>query len=209
MAVKGHITEWYAAQGYGYVTPEQDARRIKFYRQDVSRSVDSLRAGRPVRFRIVEDAQGNSRALQLDSLRPCPWLTLLSVWFLAALGGGILFWSYPLQVGLFYLILTSLLWLVCVLEWRAERHNKPVTGDAAMLFLCGIGGWPGALTGAYLFRLQARSLVYSTLLFIVIVIHIALVGWSLTPQGMQTLQPIVASVLAHVSLVAREFGWVF
>lgn len=41
MAVKGHITEWYADQGYGYVTPEQHALRIKFYRQDVSPSVNS------------------------------------------------------------------------------------------------------------------------------------------------------------------------
>lgn len=59
MAIKGRITEWYADKGYGYVTSEADALRIKFYQRDVSNSVDlSGHAGQAVRFRLVQDDAG-------------------------------------------------------------------------------------------------------------------------------------------------------
>ncbi|TNF20412.1 MAG: DUF1294 domain-containing protein, partial [Vibrionaceae bacterium] len=104
MAVKGRITEWYADKGYGYVTPEADALRIKFYQQDVSNSVDlKSHSGQEVRFRIVQDEEGKRRATHLDGVRAFPWSSLTAMWFFAALVGCVIYWEYPPVVGYYYL----------------------------------------------------------------------------------------------------------
>lgn len=197
MAIKGRITEWYADKGYGYVTSEADALRIKFYQRDVSNSVDlSGHAGQAVRFRLVQDDAGNRRATHVDGVRAFPWASLLAMWFLAALVGGVVYWRYPAEVAYCYGAMSAVLWCIYGFDKRAEKRKKPRTGASALLSLALLGGWPGALLGQYHFNPPHRSLLYQIVLFFIVLSHIALLLWTLTPTGIQGLESGIASILA-------------
>lgn len=191
MAIKGRITEWYADKGYGYVTPDADALRIKFYQQDVANSVDLASApGQAVRFDIVQDEQGKRRATRLDGVRDFPWAPLVAMWFFAALLGCALYWDVPRAVGYYYLAASALVCGVCALDKRAEKRKKPRTSASALLFLALSGGWPGALIGQYYFNLPHRSLLFQLLMFAVALGHVMLLIWTLTPSGRMQFQAL-------------------
>ncbi|MDT8868033.1 DUF1294 domain-containing protein [Vibrio fluvialis] len=195
MAVKGRITEWYADKGYGYVTPEADALRIKFYQQDVSNSVDlKSHSGQEVRFRIVQDEEGKRRATHLDGVRAFPWSSLTAMWFFAALVGCVLYWNYPPVVGYYYLLASILVWVIYALDKRAEKRSKPRTGASAVLFLSLLGGWPGALLGQYHLNLSHRSLLFQLFMLCIVLGHIVWLIWTLTPTGTTQLHALISTI---------------
>ncbi len=183
MALKGTITEWYIDKGYGYIIPDTGALRIKFLLSEVRNSVNVGEIKQPVRFVIAQDENGNRRATHVEGTRPFPWMTLIVVWFTATLCGCVYFWKYPTLVPYYYLVSSCVVMLVYWFDKRSEKRKKAVTGESALLFLSFLGGWPGAVIGQYIFNLNPKSFVFQLLFFIVMVTHIAVVGWTLTPEG--------------------------
>ncbi|MGG5574542.1 DUF1294 domain-containing protein [Vibrio diazotrophicus] len=183
MALKGTISEWYIDRGYGYIIPDSGALRIKFLLSDVKNSVNIGELKQPVRFVIAQDENGNRRATHVEGVRSFPWATLIVVWFAATLGGCVYFWQYPLLIVYYYLGATAIVLAIYLLDKRNEKRNKAVTGESALLFLSLLGGWPGAVIGQYSFNLQPKSFTFQLLFFFVMLLHIAFLVWSLTPEG--------------------------
>jgi len=188
MALKGTITEWYVDKGYGYIIPDAGALRIKFLISEVRNSVNIGEIKQPVRFVIAQDENGNRRATHVVGTRPFPWMALVVVWFVATLGGCVYFWLYPLVVPFYYLVISLIVLLVYWTDKRSEKRKKALTGESSLLFLALIGGWPGAAIGQYLFNLNPKSFIYQFLFFLIVVAHIAMLGWTLTPEGHSNLQ---------------------
>ncbi len=183
MALKGTITEWYIDKGYGYIIPDSGALRIKFLLSEVRNSVNIGAIKQPVRFVITQDEHGNRRATHIEGTRPFPWMLLIVVWFFATLAGCIYIWQYPVVVSYYYLATSSILIVVYWFDKRSEKRKKAVTGESALLFLSALGGWPGAAIGQYVFNLNAKSFVFHLLFVLIVIGHIAAIGWTLTPGG--------------------------
>lgn len=183
MALKGTISEWYIDRGYGYIIPDSGALRIKFLLSEVKNSVNIGEIKQPVRFVIAQDENGNRRATHVEGVRSFPWATLIVVWFAATLCGCVYFWQYPLPIVYYYLGASTIVLVVYLLDKRNQKRNKAVTGESALLFLSLLGGWPGAVIGQYSFNLQPKSLTFQLLFFFIMLLHIAFLVWSLTPEG--------------------------
>jgi len=193
MAQKGKVTEWYVDKGYGYIVPESEAIRIKFLLKDVKNSVNVGQIRQPVRFVITNDEQGNRRASKIEGMRPFPWGILVTVWFFASLVGCVLFWQYPAEVLYYYIAMSLLILLVYMSDKRSEKRNKSITGESSILFISLLGGWPGNAIGQYSFNLKPKSAVFKLLLFFVVLAHIGLIAWTLTPSGTTELHQWVGS----------------
>ncbi len=194
MALKGKISEWYIDKGYGYITPDTGALRIKFLLSDLNNSVNIGESKQPVRFVVTQDKNGNRRATRIEGTRSFPWGTLLVVWFSATLCGGVYFWQYPLTVLYYYLVASTVVVVVYLSDKRNEKQEHPVTGESALLFLSLLGGWPGAIIGQYLCNLTMKSFTFRLLLFLLVTLHVSFFVWTLTPSGGSWLKEWLASL---------------
>ncbi|WP_295891708.1 DUF1294 domain-containing protein [uncultured Vibrio sp.] len=183
MIIKGKISERYENKHYGYITPDSSAMRVKFHFDDIKGDPSILLVHDRVVFKLSKDKDGQTSAVKIERLRHLHPLLIVSVWFFASLTGCVWYFNYPIDVLTYYTFINLLVLFVVWLDKRAAKQNKPTTGESSYLLLALFGGWICNLIFHYVWHLKPKPFLYQALLFIIIVSHVALFGWTLTAQG--------------------------
>lgn len=187
----GRVSQWDAAKGLGFVTPETGAERLLLRRADLSGRLKTREPelGEPVRYRIG-GTPGQRRALMVTSLTPAPRSTaaarpprataagsnrlLVIPAFALLLGALHLNAPLPRPIPLLYGALSTALFIIYGLDKWAARKGQSRIAETSLHLVALLGGWPGALLGQQIFRHKTSKPLFLRLTWAMVALNLSL-----------------------------------
>ncbi|MBZ2168784.1 DUF1294 domain-containing protein [Marinobacter sp. F4216] len=188
MNQKGLLSSWNDAKGFGFITPENEGKRL-FAHISAYQGRGRPSAGDKVVYAQTKDEKGRLRAASFQyagvvrhraALATGVWVALLIA---AAVGGAIsvlyILGYVPLLLPVAYGAMSLVTFLMYAVDkGAAERGNRRVPEGRLHLFelLC---GWPGALVGQQFFRHKTRKTSFQAAFWFNVILNLAVLGWLL------------------------------
>lgn len=202
-SLRGVLTQWDDAKGYGFVTPEGAGPTGRVF---VHIKAFGLRPRRPfvgerLSFRVGRDAQGKSRAQDVRSLEPkvvapapsppvpkvrdtSRVLLLVPAFALLVLAVQ-LAWGLPHGLWGFYSAMSMATFIVYWLDKRAARQGAWRVPEKTLHLLSLACGWPGALLAQQLLRHKSAKPEFLRYYWLTVVLNLTVFVLVLTPLGTQ------------------------
>lgn len=177
---RGIITTWKDEKGFGFITPERGDEDVFFHITDV--------AGRGVRpaertvvyYTLTYDEKRRPRAvhvhLQHESLAPVAVALTVSCAFFLLLGGAMVRGLLPSWIGLAYIILSGITYLMYGDDKLRAGKGLRRTEEYTLHMLELWGGWPGALVAQWYFRHKNRKRSYQLTFWMMVGLNICLLA---------------------------------
>jgi uncharacterized membrane protein YsdA (DUF1294 family)/cold shock CspA family protein len=186
--LKGSLTSWNDAKGFGFITPESGGERV-FAHISAYQGRGRPLASRKVVYAQMKDKQGRLRAARFQysgavrlgaTVAPGVWIALLVA---AAFGSAISVLFFQGYVPLLLLVAYGVMSLISFLMYAvdkgaAESGNRRVPEGRLHLFEL-LGGWPGALVGQQLFRHKTRKTSFQVSFWFNAILNLAVLSWLL------------------------------
>jgi uncharacterized membrane protein YsdA (DUF1294 family)/cold shock CspA family protein len=186
--LKGSLTSWNDAKGFGFITPESGGERV-FAHISAYQGRGRPLASRKVVYAQMKDKQGRLRAARFQysgaarlgaTVTPGVWIALLVA---AAFGSAIsvlFFQGYvPLLLLVAYGVISLMTFLLYAVDkGAAESGNRRVPEGRLHLFEL-LGGWPGALVGQQFFRHKTRKTSFQVSFWFNVILNLAVLSWLL------------------------------
>lgn len=119
---------------------------------------------------------------------------LLAAAFVFAYGLAALLWRVPIAVGLGYLVLSALTFMVYAVDKAAARANRQRVPEKTLHILALIGGWPGALVAQEWLRHKSVKPAFRAVFWITVAINIGVFVFLASPYGRSLLAPYVLAL---------------
>lgn len=188
MNLKGSLTAWNDAKGFGFITPEGRGERV-FAHISAYSGRGRPSANRKVVYTQGKDGQGRLRAAQFQyagaarlgaSVAPGVWLALLvAAGFVGGLGGLFASGVVPVALPATYLTLSLITFVLYAMDkGAAGRGDRRVPENRLHLFDL-LGGWPGGLIAQQLFRHKTRKGSFQFVYWFCVLLNLAALGWLL------------------------------
>lgn len=190
--MKGTLTQWDDAKGYGFITP--DGGGAKCF---VHVKAFGLRAQRPfigerLSYREGQDAQGKRRALDVQSLAPRPAppaprprdggrAVLLIPAFAAFVLAVHLLWGVPNWLWGIYTAMSLATFITYFLDKRAAQRGDWRVPENTLHALALGCGWPGALLAQQTLRHKSAKAAFRRVYWAMVVLNIAIFVVVFTP----------------------------
>lgn len=186
--LKGSLTAWNDAKGFGFITPESSGERVFAHISAYSgRGRPSV--NRKVVYTQGKDGQGRLRAAQFQypgaarigaSMAPGVWLALLvAAGFLGGLAGLFVLGIVPLALPAACLAMSLVTFVLYAMDkGAAERGDRRIPENRLHLFDL-LGGWPGALIAQQLFRHKTRKGSFQSVYWLCVLLNLTALGWLL------------------------------
>lgn len=188
MNLKGSLTSWNDAKGFGFITPENGGERL-FAHISAYQGRGRPSASRKVVYSQTKDEKGRLRATSFQyagvarhsaEVAPGVWVALL----IAAAVGGTVSTLYlqgyvPVLLPVAYGVMSLVTFLMYAIDkGAAESGSRRVPEGRLHLFelLC---GWPGALVGQQFFRHKTRKTSFQVVFWFYVILNLAVLGWLL------------------------------
>lgn len=188
MNLKGSLTSWNDAKGFGFITPENGGERL-FAHISAYQGRGRPSASRKVVYSQTKDEKGRLRATSFQyagvarhsaEVAPGVWVALL----IAAAVGGTVSTLYlqgyvPVLLPVAYGVMSLVTFLMYAIDkGAAESGSRRVPEGRLHLFelLC---GWPGALVGQQFFRHKTRKTSFQVVFWFYVTLNLAVLGWLL------------------------------
>lgn len=173
---RGVIRTWKAAQGYGFLAPEQGGEEVFVHITAVVAGRHRLGPGTVVTYALDRDAQQRPRAVNVrvgPGLGPPLRLALLaSSLFLIAV--GVISWLglLPPWIVLVYLLLSGFTALVYRFDKIQATQGQRRVPEATLHLLDALGGWPGALIAQWALHHKTRKAAYQMIFWLLVGLHL-------------------------------------
>lgn len=199
MRLKGKITRWNDAKGYGFVEPDTGGARAFVHITSFSRSQRRPTEGDLIRYHLVRDKNGRYNATKItfsgtlkNGFIGYGWnlgstCTLVFCAFLilaAALG------KLPLQVLVIYTAASSITFLAYAVDKSAAKHNRWRTQERTLHLFSLIGGWPGAFYAQKKLRHKSSKPAFKRLFWLTAALNVGATLYLFTESGSQLLQTL-------------------
>lgn len=182
--MKGTLTQWDDAKGYGFITPDRGGEAKLF----VHIKAFGLRPHRPfvgerLSYQEGRDAQGKRRAQAVQSLeaRPMPpvpkpadrsRLLLLIPAFAGFVLTCHLLWQVPNAAWGAYSAMSMATFITYALDKRAAMRNGWRVAENTLHMLALLCGWPGALLAQELLRHKSAKRAFRRLFWLTVALNV-------------------------------------
>lgn len=207
--LRGVLTQWDDAKGYGFVTPEGagPTRRVFVHIKAFGLRPHRPFVGERLSFRVGHDAQGKTRALEVRSLEPrasravleppraraapkvrdtSRVLLLIPLFALLVLAVQ-LAWGLPQGLWGFYSAMSMASFIVYWLDKRAAKQGAWRVPEKTLHLLSLACGWPGALLGQQLLHHKSAKPEFLRVYWLMVVLNLAVFVLIFTPLGTRLL----------------------
>ncbi|MBP1468749.1 cold shock and DUF1294 domain-containing protein [Candidatus Chloroploca sp. M-50] len=173
---RGVIRTWKAAQGYGFLAPEEGGEEIFVHITAVVAGRHRLGPGTVVTYALDRDAQQRPRAVNVrvgpGLGTPLRLALLASSLFLLAV--GVISWLgfLPAWIVLAYLLLSACSALVYRFDKIQATQGQRRVPEATLHLLDALGGWPGALIAQWALPHKTRKAAYQFTFWLLVGLHL-------------------------------------
>lgn len=181
----GVVTTWNDERGFGFIRPSDGGRDVFLHFTAVPRGTARPYEGQQLTFDIEHDDAGKTQAVRaepvLETERAEPAIAPTSV--VVGIGSIAAFlavylvaewrWGVPATVGVFYLALSILAFVMYSADKRAAQRGRWRTPENTLLVVGLIGGWPGAIVAQQLLRHKTKKLSFRTRFWISVIANVA------------------------------------
>lgn len=192
--IKGTLTTWNDARGFGFITPIAGGERIFVHIKAFPHRQPRPRIGQTVSFSRSQDQQGrpcaekirftkttSGRTPHLPGSMPAIWIPCL---FFALLGGLIFILRIiPSSILVLYAVASAITYIAYAIDKRAAINGRWRTAEATLHTLSLLGGWPGALIAQQTLHHKSRKKGFQIMYGITVMINLLLTAWILCPRG--------------------------
>lgn len=205
MRKKGKIASWNDEKGYGFISPMKgDARVFAHIKTFANRSrrpaVDDV-----VTYSMSTDARGRPCAKGVaiagvpKSVKPKRSSNalphVLAAAFLLVVAGAVLVSAIPIQILLFYLVVSSATFGIYALDKSAAKKGGWRTSESTLHLLALVGGWPGALIAQSSLRHKSRKQPFRAVFWATVILNCAAFIWMFTPEGAEAWHSVVSAIV--------------
>ena len=198
MRVKGKITTWNDAKGFGFITPLAGGKRIFIHMSAFSNRGRRPELNEVVTYSVASDEQGRPCATKAtlagdkltkkEAKKSSATAILFAVLFIAAVGISALTGSVSGWLPIGYAALSLVTFVAYYLDKLAARRGAWRTSEGTLLFLGLAGGWPGALIAQETLRHKSKKPSFRAVFWVTVLINCAALAWLHTDSGKDALQ---------------------
>lgn len=188
MLIKGKITQWDDAKGFGFIQPLLKGERVFVHIKALQNRTRRPVLGEVVTYTLAKDDKGRLQAQavtfagekrKLKAARAASrWPLLLVLAFVAVLLAAVVIAKLPLYVPLFY---AGISLLTFTLYWRDKRkaqagHSHKRTPESTLQLMALLGGWPGALLAQGYLRHKSQKRAFLLLFWCAVLVNLTLLS---------------------------------
>lgn len=190
MLVKGKITQWDDAKGFGFIQPLLKGERIFVHIKALQNRARRPVIGEVVTYSVGKDDKGRTQAnavtfagekLIVKAARTSSrWPLLLIVVFSIALAVAFALKKVPLYVIAAYAVISLFTFISYWLDKRKARAGHWRTPESTLQLLALLGGWPGALLAQSYLRHKSQKRPFLLLFWCAAVLNLIALSWAAT-----------------------------
>lgn len=186
--MKGTLTQWDDAKGYGFITPEDGGAKLFVHVKAFGPRPHRPFIGERLSCREGQDAQGKRRAVDVRSLEPRAMppipkardrgrVVLLVPGFAVFVLACHLLWGLPNAAWGAYSAMSMATFIVYALDKRAALRGGWRVAENTLHALALLCGWPGALLAQELLRHKSAKPAFRRLFWLTVALNV--LGFSL------------------------------
>jgi uncharacterized membrane protein YsdA (DUF1294 family)/cold shock CspA family protein len=188
----GEVTTWNDDRGFGFLKPDEGGPDVFLHFTAVPRGSARPYKGQHLTYEVELDDKGKTRAIHAEPViaaeRAEPPIRPTSV--VVAAGSILAFatlflvvhlvWRVPWTIGLIYIGLSILTFVLYAGDKRAAQGNHWRTPENTLLLVGLIGGWPGAAVAQQVLRHKTKKLRFRTRFWTTVILNVigfVLLAW--------------------------------
>lgn len=190
--MKGTLTQWDDARGYGFITPDGGGPKCFVHAKAFGLRPHRPFTGERLSYREGRDAQGKKRAQDVQSLAPrlappAPRprdgsrVVLLIPAFAAFVLAVHLLWGVPNWLWGIYSAMSMATFITYWLDKRAAARGDWRVAENTLHVLALVCGWPGALLAQQTLRHKSAKASFRRVYWAMVVVNIAVFVAVFTP----------------------------
>ncbi|PCJ46899.1 MAG: DNA-binding protein [Gammaproteobacteria bacterium] len=193
MRKKGKLTSWNDGKGFGFITPNDNAKRIfvhanAFNRRAIRPEINQIitysmsvdKRGRPCAINASRAGEDSPKKAQKPSR---PIAVFFAFCFLMIVAAAVFINRLPMIIFGIYSIISLITFAFYALDKSAAQSGSWRTKENTLHLLALIGGWPGALVAQSKLRHKSSKQSFRITFWITVIINVAGFIWLLTPRG--------------------------
>ena len=174
--LKGTVTEWNDARGFGWV--EVEGKRRFAHIRDFGRTTRRPEEGDEVSFLPGKDPKGRDCATQLEFQRKSPsvpgmglsnWVILFSLVLLPLLA-GLKLTAAPWILAAWLVMASRMSWLQYSFDKERAQAGMARLRETTLLGADLVGGWPGGFVAQRMLRHKTRKKSYRFMFWLIVIL---------------------------------------
>lgn len=192
MRIKGKITQWDDAKGFGFIQPMLKGERVFVHIKALQNRTRRPVLGEVVTYNLSKDEQGRLQAQDVTfagekhrirtarTASKAPLLLVLG--FAGVLTLALFFGTLPLYVLVAYALLSVLTFIVYWWDKRQALARRWRTQESTLQLLALLGGWPGALLAQAYLRHKSQKRPFLVMFWFAVVVNLIALSWAASQQ---------------------------
>ena len=194
MRIKGKISQWDDAKGFGFIQPILKGERVFVHIKALQNRTRRPVLGEIVTYSLGKDEQGRLQAQDVTfagekhRIRTAKTASntplLLVLCFAAVLVLAFFFGKLPHYILAAYALLSVLTFSAYWLDKRkaqaGKSHNR--TPESTLQLLALLGGWPGALLAQAYLRHKSQKRSFLVVFWFAVVVNLVALSWAASQQ---------------------------
>lgn len=193
MLSKGKLSSWNDDKGFGFITPNDDTKRIFIHANAFNRRAIRPEVNQIITYTVSVDKQGRPCAINASRADERSYkkvkrhsrstAVFFAFFFLAGVGAAVFANRLPMIIFGIYSIISLITFAFYAIDKSAAQSGSWRTKENTLHLLALIGGWPGALVAQTKLRHKSSKQSFRFIFWITVIINIAGFIWLLTPRG--------------------------
>lgn len=192
MRIKGKITQWDDAKGFGFIQPMLKGERVFVHIKALQNRARRPVLGEVVTYSLGQDEQGRLQAQDVTfagekhrirtakTASKAPLLLILG--FAGLLTLALFLGTLPLYVLAAYALLSVLTFIAYWWDKRQAQAGRWRTQESTLQLLALLGGWPGALLAQAYLRHKSQKRSFLVGFWFAVVINLIALSWAASQQ---------------------------
>lgn len=192
MRIKGKITQWDDAKGFGFIQPMLKGERVFVHIKALQNRTRRPVLGEVVTYSLGKDEQGRLQAQdvtfagekhRIRTAKTAPKVPLLLVLgFAGVLTLALFLGTLPLYVLAAYALLSVLTFIAYWWDKRQAQAGRWRTQESTLQLLALLGGWPGALLAQAYLRHKSQKRPFLVVFWFTVVVNLIALSWAASQQ---------------------------
>jgi len=205
MPVKGKITSWNDAKGFGFIMPNNGGKQVFVHisafknhnlqpaiNQSIAYTLSTDKHGRPcasmasyVGKKLPQKTRNQKNALPIFVITVFLGIVCASAYLAIT----------PFLLVPFYIVISLVTFIVYAVDKSAAQKGGWRTQESTLHFLSIAGGWPGALMAQQLFRHKSKKQSFRFVFWVTVLLNVGGFVWLHTPTGSAAILDLIVAAM--------------